>query len=514
MTLPGLASPATGQDIRTDAPDPIAALAAELKAGGRPLTFSGPDKGYAPSLLQRLNVAEDSQVLVFSKTSLQVEFVRPTTPRAIYFNDSLAIGTIPGAPLIEMWAVGNDGLLRFYSLKNTRAGPAQVQAEENLCVGCHKSINPALPGPMLESVTTLPSGLFLHVDTNGFTDGRTPIAERWGGWYVTGRHGTMAHRGNVVAPSLADPALPPQAGQNVTGLTGRFELTRYTRPTSDIVALMTLDHQVGFMNLASKVQALAAAHADLDAMTAGVNDLVSAERNRKFTVVLPADTTAQNLPVVFLFHGVNDDMGGILNETHYADNQKTEPFILVVPQSERDATGKAVSQTDWAYGLHAFGDDNQDLVFFDDMLKCVSQQYKTDAKRVYVTGFSGGGLMTVFTSFAREKVIAASAPSSGGYLFKFPSTTNKFPDLVTWGGGGDSAYGQNFDLFAKDLIPFLVSDKHYVIQCNHDTGHKWPAAMTAANWAFLSRFKLGEAPQPFVGDTLPAVFPKYCTLAK
>ena len=273
MTLPGLASPATGQDIRTDAPDPIAALAAELKAGGRPLTFSGPDKGYAPSLLQRLNVAEDSQVLVFSKTSLQVEFVRPTTPRAIYFNDSLAIGTIPGAPLIEMWAVGNDGLLRFYSLKNTRAGPAQVQAEENLCVGCHKSINPALPGPMLESVTTLPSGLFLHVDTNGFTDGRTPIAERWGGWYVTGRHGTMAHRGNVVAPSLADPALPPQAGQNVTGLTGRFELTRYTRPTSDIVALMTLDHQVGFMNLASKVQALAAAHADLDAMTAGVNDL-------------------------------------------------------------------------------------------------------------------------------------------------------------------------------------------------------------------------------------------------
>ncbi len=249
-------------------------------------------------------------------------------------------------------------------------------------------------------------------------------------------------------------------------------------------------------------------------LIAGVNDIVSAERNRKFTVVLPADATAQNMPVVFLFHGVNDDMGGILNETHYADNQKTEPFVLVVPQSERDATGKAVSQTDWAYGLHAFGDDNQDLVFFDDMLKCVSQQYKTDAKRVYVTGFSGGGLMTVFTSFAREKVIAASAPSSGGYLFKFPATTNKFPDLVTWGGGGDSAYGQNFDLFAKDLISFLVSDKHYVIQCNHDTGHKWPAAMTAANWAFLSRFKLGEAPQPFAGDTLPAVFPKYCTLAK
>ncbi len=249
-------------------------------------------------------------------------------------------------------------------------------------------------------------------------------------------------------------------------------------------------------------------------LKAGVNEMPSAERTRKLTIVLPPDATATNLPVVFLYHGVADDMGGILGETSYADNQKTAPFILVVPQSERDATGKAVSQTDWDYGMHAFGDDNPDLVFFDDALKCVNQQYKTDAKRVYVTGFSGGGLMTVFTSMAREKVIAASAPSSGGYLFKFNATSNKFPALVTWGGGGDSAYGQNFDLMAKELIPFLVSDKHYTIQCNHDTGHKWPAAMTAANWAFLSRFTLGEAPKPFSDAEIAAIFPKYCSLAK
>jgi hypothetical protein len=99
-------------------------------------------------------------------------------------------------------------------------------------------------------------------------------------------------------------------------------------------------------------------------------------------------------------------------------------------------------------------------------------------------------------------------------LFKFSATSNKFPALVTWGGGGDSAYGQNFDLMAKELIPFLVTDKHYVIQCNHDTGHKWPAAMTAANWAFLSRFTLGEAPKPFDDAEFATVFPKYCTLAK
>ena len=37
------------------------------------------------------------------------------------------------------------------------------------------------------------------------TTDETPIEERWGGWYVTGRHGTLRHMGNEVV--LGDPAL-------------------------------------------------------------------------------------------------------------------------------------------------------------------------------------------------------------------------------------------------------------------------------------------------------------------
>jgi hypothetical protein len=271
MAAPGLATRATGQDRGGAAVDPIAALAAELKAGGRPLTFSGPT-GYARSLLRRLNVPEDSQVLVFSQTSLQENFIRPTNPRAIYFTDGLAIGTIPGAPLIEMWAVGRDGALRFYTLKNTQAQRPQVQAEDIECFSCHESINPAVPGPLIESVTALPSGLVMHVGSNLFTDGRTPIADRWGGWYITGQHGAMRHRGNVVAPSLnEDPS--PDLGQNITDLGGRFDLAHYSRPTSDIVAIMTLEHEAGFLNLVGNVDALATAHADPDVLTKAVDEL-------------------------------------------------------------------------------------------------------------------------------------------------------------------------------------------------------------------------------------------------
>ncbi len=257
-------------------------------------------------------------------------------------------------------------------------------------------------------------------------------------------------------------------------------------------------------------------------LKAGVNEITSAERTRRFTVVLPeastatglpTDVSAQNLPVVFLFHGVGGSMSGILGDTAFDGLLKTEKFVLIVPESERDKAGTAVSQTEWLYGVQQFADDNSDLVFFDDMLKCVGDQYKTNAKRVYVTGMSGGGMMTVFTSFSRSDVIAAAAPFSGGYLFKYPSTKNKFPEMVVWGGEADSAFSQNFNTLANALIPALKSDGHAVLKCNHGTGHKWPAAMTAADWAFLSNYELGVASPAFT-DPLPSVFPSYCSVAK
>ena len=78
-------------------------------------------------------------------------------------------------------------------------------------------------------------------------DHTTPFAERWGGWYVTGTHGAMTHRGNQFAPDQgADQG--PGAGQNVVELAGRFKLKPYLTPHSDIVALMVLEHQTGVHN--------------------------------------------------------------------------------------------------------------------------------------------------------------------------------------------------------------------------------------------------------------------------
>jgi hypothetical protein len=271
LSAPGLTLPVASAVAAETPPDAIAALAAEIKAGGKPLVFTAPVKGYVPDLLRRLKVQADSQVLVFSRTSLQQGFIGPASPRAIYFNDTVSIGYIPGAPLIEMWAVGRDGAVRFYTLKNTPTARLQIQSEDagDDCRICHAASNPAAPGPMVMSVSTLSSGVVSIYDRQ--TDARTPIAQRWGGWYVTGLHGDMRHRGNLVSDATGPDA--GDKGQNLTSLAGRFEFARYFRPTSDIVALMTLEHETGFLNLAGEVQSLSKADPDSAAVDKAVGDL-------------------------------------------------------------------------------------------------------------------------------------------------------------------------------------------------------------------------------------------------
>src|SRR6516164_690428 len=69
-----------------DPADPVARLQKRLESGQTKLDFA-PNRGYLTALLKELDINIDSQVLVFSKTSIQTTHISPRTPRAIYFND-------------------------------------------------------------------------------------------------------------------------------------------------------------------------------------------------------------------------------------------------------------------------------------------------------------------------------------------------------------------------------------------------------------------------------------------
>ena len=90
------------------------------------------------------------------------------------------------------------------------------------------------------------------------TDHRTPLAERWGGWYVTGGHGAQTHRGNAVARDPSRPDRLDSAGaRNLTDLARKTDTSRYLEPGSDIVALMVLEHQTQMTNHLTRLAWLA-----------------------------------------------------------------------------------------------------------------------------------------------------------------------------------------------------------------------------------------------------------------
>jgi hypothetical protein len=238
--------------------DPVSILDRKLAEGKAQLEYS--DRwSYLKSLLANLDIHTDSQILVFSKTSFQQELISPQKPRALYFNDNVIIGAVQDASVFEVISLDPSDGLQFFSLDMTqKVGQPRFKAERGSCTFCHGPINKWAQGVMIATVFPAPDGKPFSPPGALFhlTDHRSPFEDRWGGYWVTGTHGDIRHRGNSVAPDRAHPdQLDRSTSSNVISLGDRFDVSKYLEPTSDIVALMTLEHQTMMTNILTSVSA-------------------------------------------------------------------------------------------------------------------------------------------------------------------------------------------------------------------------------------------------------------------
>ncbi|MDE0101518.1 MAG: hypothetical protein OXN89_03995 [Bryobacterales bacterium] len=225
--------------------DPVARLARGLEEGERTLGFEA-KWGYLRSLLEALDIPVSSQLLVFSKTSAQFRWITPKTPRAIYFNDDTYVGWVPNAPLIEISTVGGSGVGEFYTLEQRSVPRPEIVRDNGACLQCHESHRTLrVPGHLTRSVFPGPDGLphFRHGTIN--VDYRTPLTDRWGGWFVSGSPRTV-HRGNAIGSDGA-------YGEFASGRLSRdhreyFDPRQYLTPYSDVVAHLVLAHQTRVHN--------------------------------------------------------------------------------------------------------------------------------------------------------------------------------------------------------------------------------------------------------------------------
>jgi hypothetical protein len=231
--------------------DRVSNLGRRIESGDVKLDYAIDGWGYLQSLLKHLDINVDSQILVFSKTSFQLTKISPETPRALFFNDSVAVGSVQDGKVFELISSDPVQGLIYYTLDTQKTEKPRFERRFSECLNCHGPANGLVVSSVYPAIDGTPfvTGTFFEG-----IDHRTPLEDRWGGWYVSGTHGAVHHLGNAVARNPDRPFDLEQNGtQNLRSLDSKFDTSKYLVPTSDIVALMTLEHQAHMTNLITAV---------------------------------------------------------------------------------------------------------------------------------------------------------------------------------------------------------------------------------------------------------------------
>jgi hypothetical protein len=250
--------------------DPVGRLMREIASGARSLQYRE-RVGYLESVLDALGVPAESQLLVFSKTGLQRAQTSPRNPRALYFNGTVVVGYIAGARFLELASHDPQQGVVFYTIDQTGASadrmaphvagpPSPMATRRTNCLSCHVSSNTLdVPGMITRSMFTARDGDVIPQLGSHLVDHRTPLPQRWGGWFVTSHdiappYAGVSHMGNVTT------ALHPTSGTATTSNEVLFEWLDsapqsrgYLSQESDIAALMVFDHQMRAINLLTRL---------------------------------------------------------------------------------------------------------------------------------------------------------------------------------------------------------------------------------------------------------------------
>jgi hypothetical protein len=243
----------------------IATLNERIEKDSVQLAFDPPPRGYLASVLKALAIPASSQTLVFSENSLQRAHISKATPRAIYFNDTVALSWAKGAETMEATVLDATQGVHFYSIPQQPGRKPQFVRRTD-CLECH--LMPQTHGvPGLFTMSVLP----LSDNKNDYAQGwaadhRTPIEDRWGGWYVTGEQVPRRHLGNVPVLHVPRSYVRADVAPALDSVAKAFDAGVYLTPHSDVVALMVLNHQTHMTNLLIRLgwEARIAAHAVQD----------------------------------------------------------------------------------------------------------------------------------------------------------------------------------------------------------------------------------------------------------
>lgn len=260
--------------------DPFTKFTHRVEKGEVKLDASGGEREFVARLLEQLGIPLSSQLWVFSATSLQSGRISVRNPRALYFNEDMYIGYVPGGQ-VEVASLDSELGTIFYIFDMPGGNtPVRFQRSER-CMNCHAGdAQYRVPGLAVESVISGPNAGSLDAFRRGESGHGIPLEKRWGGWHVTGAPAGLKHQGNVTGQSRGGKITLSEVLPGAS-----FDMARYPVSTSDVLPHLIFEHQVGFTNRVTEARyltraALAAGKGRISNEDAKMLDAKAAELTR------------------------------------------------------------------------------------------------------------------------------------------------------------------------------------------------------------------------------------------
>ena len=156
---------------------------------------------------------------------------------------------------------------------------------------------------------------------------------------------------------------------------------------------------------------------------------------RTYLIHIPADASAENpLPLLVMFHGAGGDGARAEVTTGFTTDSNDNDFIVAYPNgtAANSIEGELAWNAGNCCGLPR-GRNVDDVGFISAMLAQIEGKYAVDTSRVYLAGFSNGGMMTYRLACQLPGTFAAIAVVSGALNYKDCATDTPLPVLIVHG---------------------------------------------------------------------------------